>query len=99
MPTPTIDPHHRDPAEVAPTDSYRPADRVWVYRGGRWRAGVIEVASDLAATVTYRPDRTRGTGVDTLTATYVLPRNDLDEMLDTKFELRRLDLPLRHARR
>ena len=34
MPTPTIDPDHRDPAEVAPTDSYHPADPVWVFRGG-----------------------------------------------------------------
>ncbi|WP_249713810.1 hypothetical protein [Rhizomonospora bruguierae] len=79
---------------MAPTDSYRPSDRVWVYRGGTWRAGVIEAASDLAATVTYRPERSRGTGVDTLTATYVLPRNEPDPLLDTKLELRRLDLPL-----
>lgn len=94
MSTPTIDPYDRDPAEIAPTNSYRPADRVWVYRDGTWRAGVIEAASDLAATVTYRPERSRGTGVDTLTATYVLPRNDLDPLLDTTLRLRRLDLQL-----
>jgi hypothetical protein len=82
MPVPTIDPDQRDPAEVAPTDSYRPADPVWVYRGGLWRAGVVEAASSRAATVTYRPNDSRGTGVDTLTARFVLARADLDPTLD-----------------
>jgi hypothetical protein len=82
MPTPTIDPSQRDPHEVAPTDSYRPADRVWVYRGGTWRAGVVETASDRAATVTYRPGSAPGTGVDTLTAPFLLPRADVDPLLD-----------------
>ena len=82
MPTPTIDPSQRDPHEVAPTDSYRPADRVWVYRGGTWRAGVVENASDRAATVTYRPGGAQGTGVDTLTARFLLPRADVDPVLD-----------------
>ena len=83
MPAPTIDPDHRDPAQVVPTDSYRPADRVWVYRGGTWRAGVIETSSPRAATVTYRPNSARGTSVDTLTAEFVLPRADTDSLLDT----------------
>jgi hypothetical protein len=82
MPTPTIDPSQRDPAAVAPTDTYRPADPVWVYRGGTWRAGVVEASSPRAATVTYRPNAARGTGVDTLTAPYLLPRADLDPVLD-----------------
>jgi hypothetical protein len=82
MPAPTIDPNQRDPHEVAPTDSYRPADRVWVYRGGTWRAGVVETTSDRAATVTYRPSSASATGVDTLTAPFLLPRADLDPMLD-----------------
>lgn len=82
MATPTIDPDERDPAEVAPTDTYRPADRVWVFRGGTWRAGVVESASPRAATVTYRPNSARGTGVDTLTARYLLPRADADPVLD-----------------
>lgn len=82
MPTPTIHPFQRDPAEVAPTDTYRPADRVWVYRGGGWRAGVVETASPRAATVTYRPNSARGTGVDTLTAPYLLPRMEADPELD-----------------
>jgi hypothetical protein len=82
MPAPIIDPDHRDPDDMAPTDSYRPADPVWVYRGGSWRAGVVETASARAATVTYRPSGARGTGVDTLTARYVLARADYDAQLD-----------------
>ncbi|HET8661648.1 MAG TPA: hypothetical protein VFM55_21955 [Micromonosporaceae bacterium] len=82
MPAPTIDPNQRDPAHVAPTNSYRRADPVWVYRGGTWRAGVVESASARAATVTYRPSGARGTGVDTLTAEYVLARFEVDPMLD-----------------
>lgn len=82
MPTPTIDPYERDPANIASTDSYRPADPVWVYRAGTWRPGIIEVASPRAATVTYRTSSARGTGVDTMTARYVLPRGDADPLLD-----------------
>src|SRR5689334_16113932 len=37
MPEPTLHPSQRDPAEVAPADSYRPDDPVWVYRHGVWR--------------------------------------------------------------
>jgi hypothetical protein len=79
---PTLDPGLRDPADVASTDSYRPADPVWVYRGGTWCAGVVEAASAMAATVTYRPTTARGTAVDTLTARYLLPRTEPDSMLD-----------------
>lgn len=82
MPTPTIDPDQRDPAHVPSTDTYRPADRVWVHRGGAWRAGVVEAASARAATVTYRPTGAWGTAVDTLTARYVLARADIDPLLD-----------------
>lgn len=79
--TPTVTPPHRDPADVAPSESYRPADPVWVYRDG-WRAGVIEASSPRAVTVTYRPDSHRGTGVDTFTAPYVTSRLDNDPALD-----------------
>jgi hypothetical protein len=82
MAAPTVHPDQRNPAEVAPTDSYRPADRVWVYRGGGWRAGVVEAASSRAATVTYRPTDNRGTGVDTLTAPYLVARREIDPLLD-----------------
>lgn len=82
MPAPTVEPHERDPVSIAPTDTYRPADPVWVYRAGTWRAGVIEVASPWAATVTYRTSNARGTGVDTMTAQYVLPRGETDPLID-----------------
>jgi hypothetical protein len=79
MSTPTIAPPERDPADVAPADSYHKSDPVWVYRNG-WRAGVIEAASSLAVTVTYRPGPHRGTGVDTFTASYVTSRAEEDPM-------------------
>jgi len=82
MAVPTVDPNRRDPAEVASTASYQPTDPVWVYRSGTWRAGVVEAASALAATVTYRPNSARGTGVDTLTARYMIRRADPDPLLD-----------------
>jgi hypothetical protein len=82
MPTPTVDPSQRDPAAIASTDTYHPADRVWVYRTGTWRAGIIERASARAATVIYRIGSSPGTGVDTMTAPYVLPRADADPHLD-----------------
>lgn len=87
MSAPTIDPDRRDPASVASTDTYQPTDRVWVYRGGQWRAGIVEVASRDAATVTYRPSSSRGTGVDTLTARFMQPRAEIDPMLDKKIVL------------
>lgn len=82
MPVPTVHPEQRDPALVAPTDSYLPRERVWVFRHGRWRPGLVEVSSSMAATVTYQPAGTRGTGVDTVTALYVLPRADIEPTFD-----------------
>lgn len=82
MPAPNIKPEQRDPAHIAPTDSYRRHDPVWVYRGDAWRAGVVESVSARAATVTYRPNGSRGTGVDTLTAQDVLARFEVDPLLD-----------------
>ncbi|GLY05129.1 MULTISPECIES: hypothetical protein [Actinoplanes] len=78
---PSLTPAQRDSDDVAPPESYRPADPVWVYRDG-WRAGVIEAASPRAVTVTYLPRRHRGTGVDTFTAPYVTSRGDMDPTLD-----------------
>ena len=46
MSAPTIDPEHRDPAQIAPTNTYRPTDPVWVFRGGLWRSGVVEGDDD-----------------------------------------------------
>jgi hypothetical protein len=82
VPAPSIDPNDLDPAEIAPADSYRPADPVWVYRAGRWHAGVVVAASSRAATVTYRPAQGPDTVVDTLTAPYLFPRADIDPLLD-----------------
>lgn len=84
MSIPTIDPEQRDPAEIAPTNTYQPTDPVWVFRGGVWRSGVVEAASTRAATVTYRPNNNRGTGVDTVTAPYILARMDADPFLDSR---------------
>jgi hypothetical protein len=81
MSTPSIAPPQRDPADVAPADSYHKADPVWVYRNG-WRAGVIETASARAVTATYRPGSHPGTGVDTFTASYVTYRATEDPALD-----------------
>lgn len=88
MSTPTIAPPERDPADVAPADSYHKADPVWVYRDG-WKAGVIEAASPRAVTVTYRPGAHLGTGVDTFTASYVSPRAEKDPTLDNGATLMR----------
>jgi hypothetical protein len=79
---PTVDPDMRSPAQIAPTNSYHPRERVWVFRNNAWRSGVIESVSDRAAMVTYRPTQERGTGVDTVTARYVIARAEEDPMLD-----------------
>ncbi|WP_231953658.1 hypothetical protein [Actinoplanes derwentensis] len=86
--TPTVTPPHRDPADVAPAESYRPSDPVWVYRDG-WRAGVIEASSPRAVTVTYRQVQHSGTGVDTFTAPYVTSRADSDALDDRAVKLMR----------
>jgi hypothetical protein len=72
----------RSAAQIAPTNTYRPRDRVWVFRNNAWRSGVIVSASERAAMVTYRPTQERGTGVDTVTAMYVIARSDEDPLLD-----------------
>ena len=84
MSAPAINPTERKLIDIAPTDSYHPADRVWVFRGGAWRAGIVEVSSARAATVTYRPGESWGTAVDTLTAESLLVRDDLDPVVDRR---------------
>ena len=84
MSAPAINPAERKMIDIAPTDSYHPADRVWVFRGGAWRAGVIERASTRAATVIYRPGDSWGTAVDTLTAESLFVRDDADPVLDRR---------------
>jgi diguanylate cyclase len=86
---PTCDPYRRDPAEVAPADSYRLDDPVWVHRDGAWRPGVVESASGRAVMVTYRHARGLGTVVDTMTAECVLARAAADPQLDGRRARRR----------
>ncbi|GLY97186.1 hypothetical protein [Actinoplanes sp. NBRC 103695] len=97
MSTPTIAPPERDPQDVLSADHYHKADPVWVYRNG-WRAGVIEAASALAVTVTYRPGAALGTGVDTFTAEFVTKRADVDPALDNRSLLvKRVPADVRNA--
>jgi hypothetical protein len=79
---PTCEPHQRDPAAVAPAATYRPYDRVWVYRDRAWRPGVVERASSGAVLATYRHANGAGTVVDTMTAEYVIARDAPDPLLD-----------------
>lgn len=86
MPAPHLEPRHRDPFEVAPTNSYSAKTPIWVYRHGNWRPGIIEVASAYAATVTYRPDDSYTMTVDTVTADELAARIDPDPLLDRPHE-------------
>jgi hypothetical protein len=79
---PTCEPHQRDPAAVAPAATYRPDDRIWVYRDRAWRPGVVERASSGAILATYRHSNGAGTVVDTMTAEYVVARDTPDPHLD-----------------
>jgi diguanylate cyclase (GGDEF)-like protein len=79
---PTVDPDDRDSADVAPANTYRPSDPVWVYRHGAWRPGVVESASVRAVMVTYRRTPGTGTVVDTMAAECILTRATADRHLD-----------------
>jgi diguanylate cyclase (GGDEF)-like protein len=80
---PTCAPVSREPSQAAPASAYQAGDRVWVYRNGAWRPGVVEGAASMAVMATYRCADGRGTAVDTMSARYVLPRADVDAQLDT----------------
>lgn len=86
-PPPTLHPSQRDPAHVAPASTYHPSDPVWVFRDGAWRTAVVNHASRFAVTATYRRSHHHGTGVDTMTAQYVLPRGDTDSHPDLRLTL------------
>jgi len=77
---PAGDPVSRVRADVAPTGTYRPGAPVWVYREARWRPGVVDATSELAARVTYL--RASGTGVDEVTAPFLARRDEVDAQLD-----------------
>lgn len=67
---PGYSPSDRDPAGIAPAESYRRDEPVWVYRDGAWHPGIVNGASPLAVMVTYQSTG-RGTVVDTVTAEYL----------------------------
>jgi len=71
---PACEPSERDPSGVAPPDTYRVGDPVWVHRHGAWRPGVIEGASERAILTRYRPNEGPGTGVDTVSPLHVASR-------------------------
>jgi len=78
MPAPAFDPSQRDPAQVAPADTYQRHDPVWVYRNGAWHAGVVDNASAFAVLVTYERPGARGTVVDTVTPEFVVAHVELN---------------------
>jgi hypothetical protein len=78
----TLEPDHSTLAITAPPHGFCPGDRVWVHRANSWRPGIVLHSSAEAATVRYRPAEGRGTGVDTVTANSLAPRDDDDPFLD-----------------
>jgi hypothetical protein len=74
VPAPRFGPDQRDPAQVAPAESYRRGDQVWVYRHDEWHTGVVDGASALAVIVTYQREGMRGTVVDTVPAVCLVSR-------------------------
>ncbi len=65
-----------------PAPAYRRGDRVWVYRGGSWRPGVVEAATATVVMATYRCAQGLGTVVDTMPTEHVQPRADPDPHID-----------------
>jgi len=84
MPAPDAGPDRRDPAAVAPAGDYRPGQRVWAYREGAWRPAIVLDASAAAVLVRYLRTPRGGTGVDTVTAASVAPREEPAERLDAR---------------
>ncbi|WP_433528314.1 hypothetical protein ACQPYA_18365 [Micromonospora sp. CA-263727] len=79
-------PHHGTPTVTTPSGEFCPGDRVWVHRGTSLRPGIILQSSAEASTVRYRPAEARGTGVDTVVAKNLTPRDDDDPLLDRATE-------------
>lgn len=73
-PVPAFEPGQRDPSQVAPAESYRRGDQVWVHRHGEWHTGVVDGSSTVAVIVTYQPQGMRGTVVDTVPAANLVRR-------------------------
>jgi hypothetical protein len=79
MPVPTMEPQL---FELADSGQYQPGQRVWVFRDGTWRPGIVLHSSARAVMVRYRPGEGSGTGVDTVTGRSLAPRTDSDPSLD-----------------
>lgn len=97
-PAPVIDPHQRQPDDIANATTYRPNDLVWAWAplDRQWRAGVVDARSNRAVLVTFqRPGG--GTGVDSLLPRHVMPRTERDEDLDRAVPDPSLPLRPRHV--
>ena len=81
MPMPSATPAGRGLAEILSADTYRPGQRVWLFRGS-WRPAVVLHSSQRAAMVRYSPSAGRGTGVDTAIAADLAMRDEFDSVID-----------------
>jgi hypothetical protein len=61
---------------------YEQGQRVWVFRDGAWRPGIVLHSSTRAVMVRYRPGEGTGTGVDTVTGRSLADRAERDPSLD-----------------
>jgi hypothetical protein len=79
MPVPTMEP---ELFEVDDAVQYQPGQRVWVFRDGAWRPGIVLHSSTRAVMVRYRPGEGSGTGVDTVTGRSLADRAERDRTID-----------------
>jgi hypothetical protein len=79
MPVPTMEPQL---FEVDDAARYQQGQRVWVFRDGAWRPGIVLHSSTRAVMVRYRPGAGSGTGVDTVTGRSLADRAERDPGLD-----------------
>jgi hypothetical protein len=82
MPVPTMEPQVFELAGLPAAARYQPGQRVWVYRTGAWRPGIVLHRSTQAVMVRYRPGNGSGTGVDTVTGSSLADRVEPDPYLD-----------------
>jgi hypothetical protein len=76
MPVPTMEPQAFPTTDMLA--DYASGQRIWVYRAGAWRPGIVLCGSAKAVTVRYRPADGPGTGVDTVTPTSIQLRAEPD---------------------
>lgn len=94
MSAPPAPPTNRSIADMPTVEHLMPGGRVWVFRGGEWRPGIVLNSSPDATVVRYRPTEGSGTAVDTVTARNLATRQDPDPYLDSP-ALRPSGLPAR----